>query len=201
MWTRKIVKKSNCTAISKTAGRTNLPGCPDADRKVKIACTLGTGETAFRALQFRNVSSFRPPRLYVRLWLIGDIQPPSDLRPLCPRKRTFLEAAQKVRFCPEADIWWLVHFGADLVLIRDCFTHRDAQSLYCMKFCHCSLTRTRLVTCCINYLLLLAWIMTSTKKGCDLIFVTTETPPEMMEIHSRAVPYINKLVRPMHPIK
>ena len=55
--------------VFKDAARNNLPGSPDADRKVKITCTLRTGETAFRAPQFRKVSSFRHPRPYVRLWL------------------------------------------------------------------------------------------------------------------------------------
>jgi len=34
----------------------------------------------------------------VRFWLLADIQPHPELRPLYPRKRTFLEVAQKVRF-------------------------------------------------------------------------------------------------------
>ncbi len=34
---------------------------------------------------------------YVRFWLLADIQVPSDLGPLYPRKQTYLEAAQKVR--------------------------------------------------------------------------------------------------------
>ncbi len=55
------------------------------------------GGTAFRAPQFKNVSSFRPPRPYVRFWLLADIQPHPELLPLCPRKRTYLEAAQQVR--------------------------------------------------------------------------------------------------------
>ena len=86
---RKNSQEIELHGVFKDVARNNLPGSPDADRKVKIACTLRTGETAFRALQFRNVSSFRPPRPYVRLWLIGDIQPDLDLRPLYSRKRTF----------------------------------------------------------------------------------------------------------------
>ena len=66
---RKNNQEIELHGLFKDAARNNLPGSPDADRKVKIACTLRTGETAFRALQFRNVSSFRPPRPYVRFWL------------------------------------------------------------------------------------------------------------------------------------
>ena len=66
---RKNSQEIELHGLFKDAARNNLPGSPDADRKVKIACTLRTGETAFRALQFRNVSSFRPPRPYVRFWL------------------------------------------------------------------------------------------------------------------------------------
>ncbi len=76
----RLVNKKNSQEIElhgvfKDAARNNLPDSPDADRKVKIACTLRTGGTAFPAPQFRNVSSFRPPRPYVRFWLLADSFP------------------------------------------------------------------------------------------------------------------------------
>ena len=57
---RKNSQEIELHGVFKDAARNNLPGSPDADRKLKIASTLRTGETAFRAPQFRNVSSFRP---------------------------------------------------------------------------------------------------------------------------------------------
>ena len=87
---RKNNQEIELHGLFKDAARNNLPGSPDADRKVKIACTLRTGETAFRAPQFRNMSSFRPPRPYVRLWIKKlDLSGHGFECPLLPRKRTF----------------------------------------------------------------------------------------------------------------
>ena len=44
------------------------------------------------------------PHPNVRFWLLADIKLLRDLGLLSPRKRTFLEAAQKVRFWHKADI-------------------------------------------------------------------------------------------------
>ena len=51
--------------------------------------------TVFRTPHLRNI---KPPRWNVRLWLLADIQPHPELRPLYSQKRTFWADVKKVCF-------------------------------------------------------------------------------------------------------